>query len=46
MGESLRWVVGLVFAIALAFLLIFVRGEPDHGGPKVAVTAEVRMAAA
>ena len=31
MDDTLRWVVGLIIALALVLLLVFARGEPDGG---------------
>jgi hypothetical protein len=42
----LRWVVAILIVAAIVGLVAFARGEPEHGGPRLAVAAAVREASA
>ncbi len=39
-----RWVLAILILAAIIGLVAIARGEPDHGGPQVALTAQVRQA--
>ena len=42
--DRFRWVLAILIVAAIIGLVAIARGEPEHGGPHVAVAAEVREA--
>ena len=39
-----RWVLAILIVAAIIGIVTIARGEPDHGGPHVAVATEIREA--
>ena len=37
-----RWVLAILIVAAIIGLVAIVRGEPEHGGPQIAVAAVTR----
>jgi hypothetical protein len=45
MEQGMRWVVGIVIAVAIVALIAFARGTPEHGEPQPATTVTSPVAA-
>jgi hypothetical protein len=45
MDQSIRWVIGIVVAVAIVALIAFARGTPEHGEPQPATTVITPVAA-
>ncbi len=43
MDDGPRWLVAIVVAIAIAALVAFARGEPEHGEPPPAAAAVISV---